>query len=210
VPRNLEPVVAVTVTMPDGEVRGYDATNGGELDLPREVQVVGLLKGLRAILGTAEGESILYQAALVARRARMWSAEHKQDTAIPEEDRQMILLGLALTSLLRPGFAMFAGDVAERLTGDEHGREVFERLRAANDDILPMVSISQNESNLIRTALRLVDLQKLIVDTEDQELVVKYEEEESERMAEHSIFQDAVDQDELVKKLYHAEERQRA
>lgn len=51
-----------------------DMTAGQELGLPAAVQLRGILKALRIILGTPEGESVLNHAVTVARHARMYNA----------------------------------------------------------------------------------------------------------------------------------------
>lgn len=196
-----KPIVAVTVTLPDGSTRGYDAANTEELDLPADVQIRGLLKGIRGILQTPAGESILDSAYQAARRARMWLEEHKAGSEVPEADKQMICLSLALTALLRPGLAYYNGDVAERVDPDK-GRELFERFKVGNADMLPMISLQDNERRFLRTAIRIVELQGLIVDTEDQELVLKYEAEESERMAEFNAFKEHIEVQALADRLH--------
>jgi len=50
---------------------------------------------------------------------------------IPEEDRQLILLALALMSLRRPGFEYAAREAAKRLSGEE----MFDSFRRSNEDI---------------------------------------------------------------------------
>lgn len=50
--------------------------------------------------------------------------------AITEDDRQMILLSLALCTLLRPGFYYACGNIADQF----QGREMFEEFRRLNGD----------------------------------------------------------------------------
>jgi len=49
---------------------------------------------------------------------------------LAEEDRQFVLLSLALCSLLRPGFHFAAGNIAQKF----FGREMFEQFREYNRD----------------------------------------------------------------------------
>lgn len=52
--------------------------------------------------------------------------------AIVEEDRQMIILALALTTLLRPGWYYACGNIADRF----QGRDQFEEMRRLNADVV--------------------------------------------------------------------------
>ena len=54
-----------------------------------------------------------------------------------EEDRQMVLLSLALCSLKNPGFDYSVGLIADQL----NGREMFESFKRLNRDAVPRASI---------------------------------------------------------------------
>lgn len=50
---------------------------------------------------------------------------------LPEEDRQLILLALALMSLRRPGWEYAAREAAKRLSGEE----MYDSFRRSNEDV---------------------------------------------------------------------------
>lgn len=60
-----EPVIAVSIKMPDGSIRGLSFSDGNELEIGTLAQLEGILKALRIILKTPEGVSILTHAARV-------------------------------------------------------------------------------------------------------------------------------------------------
>lgn len=60
---------------------------------------------------------------------------------ISEEDRQMILLSLALCSLLHPGFHYATGEIAEKYGG----RQMFEEFRACNQDRVSSLHADRSE-----------------------------------------------------------------
>jgi hypothetical protein len=49
---------------------------------------------------------------------------------LPEEERQLLLLGLALMSIQRPGFEYACREAAKRLRGEE----MYESFRACNQE----------------------------------------------------------------------------
>lgn len=49
---------------------------------------------------------------------------------IEEEERQMVLLAIAILAIVRPGFAWALGEVAEKL----QGRPMFEAFKQFNED----------------------------------------------------------------------------
>jgi hypothetical protein len=51
---------------------------------------------------------------------------------ITEEERQFILLSLALCVLLRPGFHLPAEEISEKL----RGRQMYDRFREYNGDVV--------------------------------------------------------------------------
>lgn len=59
---------------------------------------------------------------------------HNQFT-ITEEDRQLIILSLALCSKLRPGFMMACREAAKNLHGGSP--EMFDQFRSFNPDVKP-------------------------------------------------------------------------
>lgn len=62
----------------------------------------------------------------------------KHSFVITEEDRQLIILSLALCSLLRPGFEYACREAASNLHGGSP--DMFDQLRSFNPDVKPQRS----------------------------------------------------------------------
>lgn len=58
---------------------------------------------------------------------------------IEEGERQMLILSLALCSLLRPGFHVYAKEIATKLHGGS--AEMFDHFRKFNDNVKPVEPI---------------------------------------------------------------------
>ncbi len=56
---------------------------------------------------------------------------------LEESDLQMILLALALTARLRPGFDHYCGEIAEKFSR----REMYDAFKLANENVSPQVFV---------------------------------------------------------------------
>ena len=69
---------------------------------------------------------------------------------IREEDRQLILLGLAILSLQRPGFECACRE-ASKCLGGSNGEELLDGFRDANSDTVKRIYMSPQEQQSIDT-----------------------------------------------------------
>src|SRR3989442_563155 len=65
-------------------------------------------------------------------RAALYGELTMSNYSLQEEERQLIVLSLALCALLRPGFESAVGNIAEKLDG----RDMFNEFRRLNADVV--------------------------------------------------------------------------
>ena len=65
---------------------------------------------------------------------------------LDDSDRQMLVLGLALTSLLRPGWKYVTGEIAKKL-GDQH-LKLFDAFRFYNSQVQSQGDLAGHDPNI--------------------------------------------------------------